>query len=198
MKTLKTLVLFLLGIAVSNAQSDIKTESVEINNFISYVVANYSTTDNVDKNLTFLIQTSDDNVAGEDLIMLQQGFKLLFERLSANSKISLVTYEKFGGVALTPTAPTEDKLILSTLTDLKGNIAEFYKDGIAIGYQHAEQHYLEGASNSVVMIRIAAKAANEVVDVEKEDKKAKKKEKSKILLATAIALLPELIDVIKN
>ncbi|MGV6832173.1 MAG: hypothetical protein ACWA5P_11510 [bacterium] len=194
-----TILLCLIGFIASSAQNkEIKTQSVEINNFISYVVANYQTNDSVDKQLTFLIQTADDNVRGENLIMLQQGFKLLFERLSPNSNISLVTYEKYGGLALAPTTPNEDKLILHTLTDLKGNISEFFNDGIALGYQHAEQHFNENAENTVVMIRIANKAANEVVDVEKADKKAKKKEKTKVLLATAIALLPELIDVIKN
>ena len=48
------------------------------------------------------------------------------------------------------------------------------------------------------MIRVNKKAENEIVDIEKQDKKAKDKKKSNTLLVSALALLPELIDLIKN
>ena len=92
-------------------------------------------------------------------------------------------------------------MILHTLIDLKGNIAEFYEDGISLAYKHAEENFDEAAYNSVVMIRLNQKAENQVVNVEKEEKDkkdAKKKAKKNALLVTALAILPELIDLIKN
>ncbi len=182
-------------------KNNIETQSVEINDLISFVVSKYDDEDIDARNVTFLIQTRDDKVKGENLVMLRQGFKLISERLSEDSKISIVTYSNFNGVALQPTNAKEEKLILHTLNDLKGNIAEFYQDGIALGYQHAETHYDDTMKNTVVMIRMNSKAENDVVDVDKQKddaKKAKKKDRGKVLLATALALLPELIEVIKN
>jgi hypothetical protein len=199
MKTRNTLILSLLIIATSMAQeNDILTKSVEIDDLISFVVTNYDAEELEDRNITFLIQVKDDQIEGENLIMLRQGFKLISERLTEDSKLSIVSYSKFNGIALQPTLAKEEKLILHTLTDLKGNIAEFYEDGIALGYQHADQNYDDMVENSVVMIRMNSKAQNEIVDVEQEEKKLKKKKKTNAILVTALALLPELITLIKD
>jgi hypothetical protein len=202
MKTLFTLILSTLIIGTSIAkQNDIETKSVEINNLISFVVDNYDAEDLEDRNITFLIQTKNDQVDGENLVMLRQSFKLISERLSENSTLSLVTYNKINGIALPTTSAKEEKLILHTLTDLKGSIAEFYSDGIALGYQHAEQNYNDTMQNIVVMIRMSIKAESDIVDISKDEqnaKKLKKKQKTNALLITALALLPELINVIKD
>lgn len=202
MKTLHTLILGILVMGAGIAQeNDIETKSVEINDLISFVVSQYEAEDIDARQITFLIQTRSDQIEGENLVMLRQAFKLISERLSEDSKIALVTYSKFSGVALPPTNAKEEKLILNTLSDLKGNIAEFYQDGIALAYQQAEANFDDSMENTVVMIRMNNKADNDVVNIEKEEKdekKAKKKEKGKLLLATALALLPELLDVIKN
>jgi len=199
MKTLFTLLLSMFFITSSIAQdNDIDTKSVEINDLISFVVAHYEAEDIEERNITFLIQVHNDKVEGENLIMLRQAFKLISERLSEDSKLSIGTYGKFNGIALQPTLASEQKLILHTLSDLKGNIAEFYKDGIATGYQHADQNYNDMVENTVVMIRVVKKATSEVVDIDKEAKKTKKKNRNKALLTAAMALLPELIDLIKN
>ena len=100
-----------------------------------------------------------------------------------------------------PTSPLELKLILHTLHDLKGNIAEFHNDGIQLAYNYAEDNFIEHAENSVVMIRIHNKSKNEVVNVnqeEKAEKKAKKKKSKDVILATAIGLLPEILSLIKD
>ena len=199
MKATITLVLIMLGMAVGTAQeNDIETKSVKIDDLISFVVQNYDAADQIDRNITFLVQVKEDQFGGEDLILLRQAFKLISERLSENSKLSLVTYSKFGGLALGPTLAKEEKLILHTLTDLKGNIAEFYQDGIALGYQHANQNFDDSFENTVVIIRNTSKAQNEVVDIAKADKKAKRKQKTNAILIATLSLLPELIEVIKD
>ena len=201
MKALFTILLLVLNLASSKAQSteyDIQTKSVEIDDLISFVVQNYEAEDIDTRNITFLIQLKQEELDGEHLVMLKQSFKLISERLSDDSQISILTYSKFNGVALKPTKVKELKLILHTLTDLKGNIAEFYQDGISLGYKHAEENYDETSLNSLVMIRINSKAENQIVDLEKEEKKVKKKKKGDALLVTALALLPEIIDIIKN
>ena len=132
------------------------------------------------------------------MILLKQGFKLISERLDEDSKVTIVAYSKFNGIALNSTPANETKLILHTLSDLKGSISEFYNDGISLVYKTAEDNYNEELDNSVVMIRIDQKAQNEIVNIEKEEKKIKNKKKTNSLLVAALTLLPEVINLIKN
>lgn len=195
MKALITIIFVAFTIAPSIGQEfDIETKSVELDNLISFIVNNYND-DSESKNITFLIQVNSEEMDGENLIMLKQGFKLISQRLDEHSNISIVAYSKFNGVALKMTSPKEIKLILHTLSDLKGSISEFYKDGISLAYKKAEENYNEELENIVVMIRVNKKSENEIVDIEKRDKK---KKKSNAFLITALALLPELIELIKN
>lgn len=195
MKALITIIFVAFTIAPSIAQEmNIETKSVELDNLISFIVNNYND-DSESKNITFLIQVNSEEMDGENLIMLKQGFKLISQRLDEHSNISIVAYSKFNGVALKMTSPKEIKLILHTLSDLKGSISEFYKDGISLAYKKAEENHNEELENIVVMIRVNKKAENEIVDIEKRDKK---KKKSNAFLITALALLPELIELIKN
>ncbi len=195
MKALITIIFVAFTIAPSIGQEfDIETKSVELDNLISFIVNNYND-DSESKNITFLIQVNSEEMDGENLIMLKQGFKLISQRLDEHSNISIVAYSKFNGVALKMTSPKEIKLILHTLSDLKGSISEFYKDGISLAYKKAEENYNEELENIVVMIRVNKKSENEIVDIEKRDNK---KKKSNAFLITALALLPELIELIKN
>ncbi|MBT8273661.1 MAG: hypothetical protein KJO77_07640 [Bacteroidia bacterium] len=201
MKAIITFLFVVLGLAPGKAQEtdlEIVTKSVEIDDLISFVVQNYESEDIDMKNITFLIQVKEDEMDGENLVMLKQSFKLISERLSEDSKISIATYSKFNGVALEPTNAKDLELIMHTLIDLKGNIAEFYDDGISLAYKHAEENFEDNADNSVVIIRMSQKADIQVVDVDKEKKDAKKKAKKNALLVTALAILPELISLIKN
>lgn len=131
------------------------------------------------------------------MILLKQGFKLISERLDEDSKVTIVAYSKFNG-ALNSTPANEVKLILHTLSDLKGSISEFYNDGISLAYKTAEDNFDEELENSVVMIRIDQKAQNEIVNIEKEEKKIKNIKKTNALLVAALTLLPEVINLIKN
>lgn len=195
MKALITIIFVAFTVASSIAQKmNIETKSVELDNLISFIVNNYND-DSESKNITFLIQVNSEEMDGENLIMLKLGFKLISQRLDEHSNISIVAYSKFNGVALKMTSPKEIKLILHTLSDLKGSISEFYKDGISLAYKKAEENHNEELENIVVMIRVNKKAENEIVDIEKRDKK---KKKSNAFLITALALLPELIELIKN
>lgn len=198
MKTLIKLILTAFVATMSIAQEKkIETKSVELNDFISFIVNNYNV-DQDTQNLTFLVQVNKDKMNSENLVMLKQGFKLISERLNEESKISIIAYSQFNGIALNNAKAKELKLILHTISDLKNSISDFYNDGISLGYKTAKDNFKDDVENSVVMIRINQKAQNEIVDFDEEEKKIAKKKKSKALLITALALLPELINVIKN
>jgi hypothetical protein len=103
-KTRVTIVLmWMLSIIPSDAQEkNIETESVALDNLITFIVDHYnSKSDSTEtKNITFLIETYSDNFNSEDKVILKQAFKLLSKRLSEVDIISIVTHSHFNGIAL--------------------------------------------------------------------------------------------------
>jgi len=187
-----------LTVTHSKAQEkNIETQSVSIENLISFIVEHYKL--NVDetseaKTITFLIQASENNSI-EDAVILKQAFKLLSKRLNEEDKISIVAYSGLNGIALNQSSAKEVKKILYVIDNLKESIKEFHDDGIALAYEHAKENFIENTVNSVVMIR-NPNATRTIASNVSETKTVKKK--SNAVMLTAIALLPELIAVIKN
>ena len=71
------------------------------------------------------------------------------------------------------------------------------EDGIELAYQFTKDNFIENSENSVVMIRIP-NGEGEVTKVESNNSKKATKKKNNAVVLTAIALLPELISVIKD
>jgi len=198
MKTIFTLMLIIVSVTISTAQEkNIETQSVSIENLIGFIVEQYKL--NVEeaseaKNITFLIQASENNSI-EDAVILKQSFKLLSKRLSENDVISIVTYSGINGIALNQCPSKDIKKILYVINNLKESTKEFHEDGIELAYAHAKENFIEDAVNSVVMIR-NPNASKTIVSNAVETKTSKKKRNA--IMLTAIALLPELIAVIKD
>ncbi len=198
MKTVFTLMLIIVSVTISTAQEkNIETQSVSIENLIGFIVEQYKL--NVEeaseaKNITFLIQASENNSI-EDAVILKQSFKLLSKRLTEDDVISIVTYSGINGVALSQCPSKDIKKILYVINNLKESIKELHEDGIELAYAHAKENFIEDAVNSVVMIR-NPNAAKTIVSNAVETKTSKKKNNA--IMLTAIALLPELIAVIKD
>ena len=202
MKTL-TLILALLVSTMGIAQEkNIETYSVSLENLIPFIVDQYSVVEGEEesqtRNITFLIQTSITNLSIEDGIILKQSFKLLSERLSENDLISILTYSGFNGVALNQTSPKNLKKILYTLNHLKESSNEFYEDGIELAYTFTEENFVENALNSVVIVRNPNTVNVTDPKLATQENSAHSKQKNKTVLLTAIAILPEIISVIKD
>ena len=58
-------------------EKNIETHSIQIDDFITYIVGNYQKNDNHLYNLTFLIQTSKSGYSVKDKTILKQAFSLL-------------------------------------------------------------------------------------------------------------------------
>ena len=199
-KTLFTFILVLMLSITSSAQEkNIETESVTLDNFITFIVENYSIqTDSTEtKNITFLIETYSEKFNAEDSVILKQAFKLLSRRVTEDDLISIVTYSYFNGVALRQVEATDVKKLLYVIEHPKSSVKTFEDDGIELAYEFTKENFIEDSENSVVMIRIPNRTS-EVVNTEAADNKKSTKTKSNALVLTAIALLPEIIAVIKN
>lgn len=194
-----TLLIVLFTNVVVSQDIKIETESVTIDNLISFIVDNIGSKEEdseVDtSNLTFLIQTSKSGISTEDKVILKQAFKLLSNRLTNEDDISILTYSGFNGTALSKTSPKDQKSIAYTLEHIKSSVKEFQKNGIEHAYTFAERHYEEDANNTIIMVRNPKAIHRTEVSVTSHDTL---KKKNNVALITAIALLPELISVIKD
>jgi hypothetical protein len=200
MKTLTTIVLVLmLSMTGQSQEKNIETESVTLDNLITFIVEHYSITkDSTEtKNIVFLIETYADNFNTEDSVILKQAFKLLSKRVTDEDLISIVAYSNFNGVALSQAEATDIKKLLYTIEHPKSSVKSFEEDGIELAYEFAKENFIEDAENSVVMIRIPNRTSA-ITATEATASKVKPKAKSNAVVLTAIALLPEIIAVIKN
>lgn len=218
MKTVFTLFVSLLSLASLSAQNNIETQSITLDNLITFVAnhfpkevtvvntnANANATEKTkSKQINFILETSKNNFSSEDKIILQQAFKFLTTRLDTDDKLSVYVYAGQNGLLLDRVLAKDIKKILSAINDVKSTITETHIDGIAMAYLHAQENYNETADNIVVMVRnpnaAQSKAENNtpeivVASVKEQNKKSKG---NNAVLLTAITLLPELISIIKD
>ncbi|MEO1031386.1 MAG: hypothetical protein AAFX55_08270 [Bacteroidota bacterium] len=198
-KTLITTVIaMVLSLASISQEKNIETESLTLDNLITFIVEHFSIEKDSTKtkNITFLIETYDDNFNTEDSVMLKQAFKLLSKRVSEDDLVSIVTYSKFNGIALDQAQASDLKKLLYVIEHPKSSVKTFEEDGIELAYQLAKENFVEESENTVIMIRIPNSQGEVVQNKSNRDEKAKTKNNA--LVITAMALLPELIAVIKD
>ncbi|WP_339756499.1 hypothetical protein [uncultured Winogradskyella sp.] len=194
-----TTLALMLSIASHSQEKNIETESVTLDNLITFIVEHYSiqTDSTKTKNITFLIETYADSFNTEDSVILKQAFKLLSKRVTEDDLISIVAYSHFNGIALNQTEATGIKKLLYVVEHPKSSVKTFEDDGIELAYEFAKENFIEDSDNSVVMIRIPNRTT-EVAKTESKETKITTNRKSNALVLTAIALLPEIISVIKD
>jgi len=218
MKTVITLFVTLLSLTVLQAQNEnIETQSVTLDNLISFI-ADYFPLQNEDDNkkdaiiknkqVVFLVETSKRNFSAEDKIILQQAFKFLSKRLTKDDTVSIIVYSGQNGMLLESVAGTDIKKILYAVNNVKSNLSQKVKDGIALAYSYAKDNYEEITQSTIVMVRNPnATLDNDVVSSNTEPELAsntntnqstKKNKGNNVVLLTAIAVLPELISIIKD
>ncbi|WP_179345168.1 vWA domain-containing protein [Winogradskyella ursingii] len=198
MKTLLIFSFLLLSVKGQSQEKNIETESVTLDNLITFIVENYSVDDDTTatKNITFLIETYGEQFNTEDKVILKQAFKLFSKRVSENDRVSIVSYSNMNGIALKQAEGIDIKKMLYVIEHPKQSIKTIEKDGIELAYEFTKENFVEEAENSVVMVRIPNRSSEPVTTTNVQNTKTKKKSNSVVL--TAIALLPEIIAVIKN
>lgn len=199
MKKLVQLIAFLLVITASNAQEQtIETESVSLENLFTFVLENVDAT-NGNQNITFLLKTHEADFSEEDKFVLKQTFILLSKRLTNNDYISIVAYNHYNGIALKQSAATELKKMLYTIEYPKQSIKAFGDDGIDMAYSNAKENYKQGYQNKVIMVRLPKRKSNALATpVAKQSLQNSKSGNGTAVVLSALALLPEIIAVIKN
>ncbi|SDD25176.1 Ca-activated chloride channel family protein [Cupriavidus sp. YR651] len=102
-------------------------------------------------NLVFLVDVSGSMHSPDKLPLLKSSLKLLVGALRPQDRITLVTYAGTTRVALPPTPGSEKTAISAAIDQLMAGGSTAGASGIALAYQAAQQSYIPGGINRVLL-----------------------------------------------
>ncbi len=102
-------------------------------------------------NLVFLIDVSGSMNRPNKLPLLVEGMKMLTRQLGENDRVAIVVYASSEGLALPSTPGDKQDVILSALEKLRAGGSTAGGAGIALAYKTAQQNFIEGGVNRVIL-----------------------------------------------
>ena len=102
-------------------------------------------------NLVFLLDVSGSMNSQNKLPLLKESYRLLVPQLRAEDKISIVVYAGAAGTVLEPTSGDQKEKILTAIDKLKAGGSTAGAAGILLAYQLAENHFVEGGNNRIIL-----------------------------------------------
>ena len=105
----------------------------------------------VNNNLVFLIDVSGSMYSDDKLPLVQQAFMMLTENLNPEDRVSIVTYASGDSVALAGAFGYEKQKIMAAIEDLTAGGSTAGSKGINKAYALAEQYFIEGGNNRVIL-----------------------------------------------
>jgi Ca-activated chloride channel family protein len=102
-------------------------------------------------NLVFLIDVSGSMQDADKLPLLKKGMKLLTQTVTANDRVSIVTYASGTGVALYPTPGDNKAAIESIIDNLQAGGSTNGAGGIQLAYDLARRAFIQGGVNRVIL-----------------------------------------------
>jgi Ca-activated chloride channel family protein len=103
------------------------------------------------RNLVFLIDTSGSMAEPNRLPLVKQALNLLIDQLTANDRVTIVTYAGEAGLKLTPTAGDRKRAIRDVVNSLHANGGTNGEGGIQLAYEMARRTFIEGGANRVIL-----------------------------------------------
>lgn len=102
-------------------------------------------------NLVFLIDVSGSMYDSDKLPLVQQAFTMLTDKLDSEDRISIVTYAGEDRVVLRGESGENKKVINNAINELTAGGATAGAAGIATAYEIAEEYFIEGGNNRVIL-----------------------------------------------
>lgn len=102
-------------------------------------------------NLVFLIDVSGSMYDPDKLPLLQQSFTLLAGNLTAKDRVSIVTYAGEDRVVLQGVRGNDTQTIVAALESLEASGSTNGSAGIETAYELAEEYYIPGGNNRVIL-----------------------------------------------
>lgn len=127
-------------------------------------------------NLVFLVDVSGSMQAAHKLPLVQQALSMLVEELSENDRVSIVAYAGNAGLVLPPTTGDQKQTIRAAIESLAAGGSTHGSAGIALAYEQAREHFLEGGANRVILatdgdLNVGVTSTNALIDLIKEKAK---------------------------
>ncbi len=110
-----------------------------------------STDEVPNSNFVFLIDVSGSMASEDKLELLKNGFKFFVDGLSAEDKVSIVTYAGSAGVVLESTPGSEKGKIKDAINSLGSGGSTAGAEGIISAYKIAQEGFIEGGNNRVIL-----------------------------------------------
>ncbi|MFT7541806.1 MAG: Ca-activated chloride channel family protein, partial [Gammaproteobacteria bacterium] len=105
----------------------------------------------VGRNLVFLVDVSGSMRSTDKLPLVLRSMELLVGALQPRDTIGIVTYAGNSGIALQPTPVSEKEVILAAIQSLQSGGSTNGAAGIIDAYRLAQEHFVEGGVNRVVL-----------------------------------------------
>lgn len=102
-------------------------------------------------NLVFLLDISGSMYSEDKLPLLQKSFSLLTENLTKKDTVSIVVYAGEDRVVLEGMNGTEQEKILDAINSLEAGGSTAGSDGIVTAYRIAEEYFIKGGNNRVIL-----------------------------------------------
>ncbi|WP_442484089.1 vWA domain-containing protein [Aeoliella sp. SH292] len=102
-------------------------------------------------NLVFLVDVSGSMNEVDKLPLVVHGLKKLTDQLGENDRVAIVVYASSEGLVLPSTPGTEKEKILAALDSLAAGGSTAGGAGIQLAYQIAEDNFIEGGTNRVIL-----------------------------------------------
>ncbi|MCB0354207.1 MAG: VWA domain-containing protein, partial [Bdellovibrionales bacterium] len=102
-------------------------------------------------NLVFLIDVSGSMMDQSKLPLVKQALTLLVKNMSANDRVSIVTYAGYSGIALAPTGGDDKERAISVIQSLGAGGSTHGSAGIDTAYRLAKESFVPGGVNRVIL-----------------------------------------------
>jgi Ca-activated chloride channel family protein len=102
-------------------------------------------------NLVFLIDVSGSMMEPEKLPLVQRALGMLVDQLREQDRVSLVVYAGNAGLVMPSTSGMEKKKIKEAIERLEAGGSTAGGAGIHLAYRVAEQHFVQGGNNRVIL-----------------------------------------------
>ena len=121
-------------------------------------------------NLVFLIDSSGSMSSYDKLPLVQTAFSMLSEKLSANDRISIVTYAGSTDTRIAGASGKDKDKILDALYSITAGGSTNGEGGINAAYKLAEKYFIEGGNNRVILatdgdLNVGASSESELVEL---------------------------------
>ncbi len=102
-------------------------------------------------NLVFLLDVSGSMNDPDKLPLLQKSFSMLAENLTSKDVVSIVTYAGSDEIVLDGARGNQTKVIIDALNYLRAGGSTHGSAGIITAYELAEENFIEGGNNRVIL-----------------------------------------------